>query len=239
VGYLEARGGGAVALGWTLRHRGGGGTRVDVGLAAPARDPGRLLKLLRERLERTRLAGPVESVELAVEGILPLAPASLDLWTARESPPGEAWPELLDRLRARLGGAAVQGLRLAADHRPERAFVRTEPTLDEQPAQPLPPGPRPLWLLGEPEPLRGMVRWNDGYGESREPKPGWRGGGPQRQDPGALTLVSGPERIETGWWDGEDVQRDYFVAEDRSGLRLWVFRERTGEHRWFLHGIFN
>jgi protein ImuB len=53
-----------------------------------------------------------------------------------------------------------------------------------------------------------------------------------------LTLICGPERIESSWWDGEDVQRDYFVAEDRAGLRLWVFRERTGEHRWFLHGIF-
>ena len=53
-----------------------------------------------------------------------------------------------------------------------------------------------------------------------------------------MSLVSGPERIESGWWDGEDVQRDYFVAEDRSGLRLWVFRERAGERRWFLHGIF-
>ncbi|HEY5999799.1 MAG TPA: DNA polymerase Y family protein [bacterium] len=209
-GYLEARGGGAVALAWTLRHHGGHGTRVEVGLAAPAREPGRLLKLLRERLERTRLAGPVEVVELAVEQILPLVPANLDLWQARAAQSGQAWPELLDRLRARLGAAAVQGLRPAADHRPERAFVRTEPSLGEQPAPSPAPGPRPLWLLSAPMAL------------------------PARR----LTLVAGPERIESGWWDGADVQRDYFVAEDRGGLRLWVFRERGGERHWFLHGIF-
>jgi protein ImuB len=210
-GYLAARGCGAAALRWTLRHHGGRGTRIDVGLASPARDPGRLLKLLRERLERTRLDGPVEGVELAVDEILPLVPANLDLWRARAAQSEQAWPELLDRLRARLGAAAVQGLRLAADHRPERAFVRTEAGAADRSEQPLPVGPRPLWLLSAPAPL--------------EPSP-------------HLTLVSGPERIESGWWDGADAQRDYFVAEDRAGLRLWAFRERAGQRRWFLHGIF-
>ena len=209
-GYLLARGGGAAALGWTLWHHGERSTRIDIGLASPARDPGRLLKLLRERLERTRLAEPVEGVQLAVDEIRPLVPVNLDLWRARSAQSEHAWPELLDRLRARLGAAAVQGLRMAADHRPERAFVRTEPTLEDPPEQPLHGGLRPLWLLPAPALL----------------------------DPPHVTLVSGPERIETGWWDGEDVQRDYFVAKDRSGLRLWIFRERAGERRWFLHGMF-
>ena len=54
----------------------------------------------------------------------------------------------------------------------------------------------------------------------------------------AVTLLAGPERIESGWWDGNDVRRDYFVAEDRQGARLWVFRERGGNGKWYLHGIF-
>jgi protein ImuB len=224
-GYLLARGGGAVALNWTLSHHGGRSTRIDIGLASPARDPGRLLKLLRERLERTRLAEPVEGVELAVEEIVPLVPVNLDLLRAGAAPSEHAWPELLDRLRARLGAAAVQGLRLAADHRPERAFVRTAPTLEDEAEQPLHLGPRPLWLLPAPALLN-------------PPASPFRKGGERGFGPEGLTLVSGPERIESGWWDGEDVQRDYFVAEDRSGLRLWVFRERAGERRWFLHGIF-
>mgnify|MGYP000057601428 FL=1 len=29
---------------------------------------------------------------------------------------------------------------------------------------------------------------------------------------GPLTLLAGPERIESGWWDGGDVKRDYFIA---------------------------
>jgi protein ImuB len=47
-----------------------------------------------------------------------------------------------------------------------------------------------------------------------------------------------PERIESGWWDGKDAVRDYYCATDIRGVRLWIFREHTAPHRWFLHGIF-
>ncbi len=50
--------------------------------------------------------------------------------------------------------------------------------------------------------------------------------------------VSEPERIESGWWDGGDIARDYYTACDAHGVRLWVFRERRAPHGWFLHGIF-
>lgn len=54
---------------------------------------------------------------------------------------------------------------------------------------------------------------------------------------GRLKLKSGPERIESGWWDGGDVARDYYVAEDRHGAQLWVYCDRiSGE--WFVHGVF-
>ena len=58
-----------------------------------------------------------------------------------------------------------------------------------------------------------------------------RGGAP-------LTLLGEPERLESGWWDGADVARDYYTARDIHGVRLWVFRERVAPHGWFLHGIF-
>ncbi len=46
-----------------------------------------------------------------------------------------------------------------------------------------------------------------------------------------------PERIESGWWDGRDVRRDYFVVTGEGGERLWCYRDcRTRE--WYLHGIF-
>jgi protein ImuB len=77
---------------------------------------------------------------------------------------------------------------------------------------------RPLWLLPLPQPLR------------------LRAGLPLRRGP--LRLVSEPERIESGWWDGGEIARDYYTAVDIHGVRLWVFRERTAPHGWYLHGVF-
>ena len=77
--------------------------------------------------------------------------------------------------------------------------------------------PRPVWLLREPRPLAGLI----------EAQP-W-------------VLREGPERIESGWWDGADVRRDYFVAESPSGEVAWIFRDHrrgTDDGEWFIHGIF-
>ncbi len=52
-----------------------------------------------------------------------------------------------------------------------------------------------------------------------------------------IELQSGPERIESGWWDGNDVARDYYVAQGRNGSLLWVFREHASG-AWFVHGLF-
>jgi protein ImuB len=55
---------------------------------------------------------------------------------------------------------------------------------------------------------------------------------------GALKLVAGPERIESGWWDGDDVARDYFVAQTPEQALVWIYRARGAGGGWFLHGLF-
>ena len=47
----------------------------------------------------------------------------------------------------------------------------------------------------------------------------------------------GPERIETGWWRGRSIRRDYYRVETDRGTRFWLFRRLTDGH-WFLHGEF-
>jgi protein ImuB len=117
----------------------------------------------------------------------------------------EEWAGLLERLRARLGNGAVHGLAALPEHRPEHAWRCVEPGEWDPRTAPA-PGVRPLWLL-EPRKL---------------------------QEAGFITLI-GPERIESGWWDGDDAKRDYFVARLPNAALAWVFRE-GGE--WFLHGLF-
>jgi protein ImuB len=60
----------------------------------------------------------------------------------------------------------------------------------------------------------------------------------QRLDaPKSLRLISGPERLESGWWDGGDVERDYFIACGDDGQQLWVYLDRR-RRAWYLHGMF-
>jgi protein ImuB len=58
---------------------------------------------------------------------------------------------------------------------------------------------------------------------------------PRKLEEGQFELLAGPERIESGWWDGDEAGRDYFVARFKNAAVAWIYRE-TGE--WFLHGLF-
>jgi protein ImuB len=55
---------------------------------------------------------------------------------------------------------------------------------------------------------------------------------------GRLELQAGPERIEAGWWDGEEVCRDYYVATNPRGESYWIFREHRDSQAWYVHGVF-
>ena len=77
---------------------------------------------------------------------------------------------------------------------------------------------RPFLLLQEPEQL--VLKNSELY--HRKP----------------ITIISGPERIESYWWSGKDVRRDYYIALEKNGSRLWIYRERGDENNWFLHGYF-
>jgi protein ImuB len=52
-----------------------------------------------------------------------------------------------------------------------------------------------------------------------------------------VSIIQGPERLVTGWWDGDDMTRDYFVARSTTGRWLWVFRNQ--DLQWFVHGMFS
>ena len=191
-GLLAATGQGAQRLKFLLSHEDGRATHLMLNLVAASRDPGHLASVLRERLERTRLPSPTVTITLESERLLPLPAGSL-AFLPDEGGQAEALARLVERLRARLGENAVQGLDAVADHRPERAWHAREPGNGDGAWITWRPSARPLWLLNTPRPLA----------QIREM--------PQHEGP--LTLMTTAERIESGWWDGDDVQRDYFVAQ--------------------------
>ncbi len=205
-------------------------TELQVDLAEPALDAAHLQLLLRERLARLTLAAPTMDLHLHCSRLVEGAAPNGELFPTRASQ-AEGLTRLLERLRARLGDAQVQRLEAVADHRPEhasrslpaQALGATAPRsvidLFERPL----PLHRPAWLLPEPQPLA-----------ERDAQP-WLDGRP-------LQLLSGPERIETGWWDGEPTLRDYYIALAADESLVWVYRSRMpvapGEVSWFLQGRF-
>ena len=219
-GFLAARAGGVRRLVLRLFHREARFTEVPIGFVAPRRDAGHFTALARERLATLALPDPVRALALAADDIVPFAGEPLALFADGAHAPGD-WQKLVERLRARLGAGAVHGVAVAAEHRPEYASRAHEIAADAKAPRAATTGDgglRPFWLLPTPRPL-----------EEIDAVP--HHGGP-------LRLLAGPERIESGWWDGMDVARDYFVAQAPNRSLVWVYRERRAPGGWFLHGLF-
>src|SRR5262249_23112353 len=53
----------------------------------------------------------------------------------------------------------------------------------------------------------------------------------------AIVSAWGPQRVDTGWWRGHGIHRDYYRVGTDAGERFWLFRDRT-RGTWFLHGIY-
>ncbi len=214
AGFLVARSGGIQRFILKLAHRDMAPTEVTIGLVAPSRDFEHFTLLLRERLASLRLRAPVRSIVLETGEVTPLPGSNHPLLLEQGKPQGQ-WEPLVELLRARLGADAVHGLACHAEHRPEHATLAaglgvTQSELDF--------GERPFWLLESPKLLPEVS------------------GMPQHEGP--LELLAGPERVESGWWDGGDIFRDYFVARTRNQSLLWIFCNRRGEGGWYLHGFF-
>ena len=215
AGYLRMKQTGITRLKLVLRHEDHRPTIVTLGFTVPSRDPHRILTLLRERLSTVTLPDRVEAIALESAETRPLGSRNLSLFPEDRLPEEERWL-IIEHLRARLGSESVYSIMSHPDHRPELAWRCCEPgtgmASDER-------AKRPLWLMEPPQRLRS---------EGELPVLGT-----------TLTLLAGPERIESGWWDGKDVLRDYFVACDAAGGAFWVFRERDADKAWFLQGMFS
>lgn len=202
-------------------------TTLEIALAEPSRDGAHLLALLRERLAPLQLPAPTLELGLHAADIARRAPPNAELFPTPASE-HEGLTRLIERLQARLGAAQVTRIAAVADHRPERATVSRPAEAALRPRRvkgEARPGAevRPVWLLQQPEPLRA------------------RDDGPLL-DGQALQLLSGPERIETGWWDAGLTERDYYIAQQAGGALVWIYHARRPvadpSQNWFLQGRF-
>ncbi|MFH4803420.1 DNA polymerase Y family protein [Vibrio diabolicus] len=115
--------------------------------------------------------------------------------------------ELLSLLQAKLGKSAVLKPNIACDPRPEKASQYRPADAPDEKEHAIPSILRPAMQLPTPIALQEQV-----------------------------SLVHGPERIVSGWWDGDEIMRDYYIAHTKQGRWLWIFRDQ--HKHWFLHGYF-
>lgn len=227
--FFLARQQGTEAIVFRFFHLRAPATVLRVGAAEAERSARHWLDLVRIRFEQLTLPEPVIAVRLeAGQGRAQTSrSASLALGSRPARALDYSMRQLAERLAARIGNESVHGVHAVAEHRPQYAW-RPQDVLTDALAPAIDPpsfgksAPRPLWMLPEPEPLtvREGYPWHDG----------------------PLSLLSGPERLETGWWDTEGISRDYYQAHNPRGRRLWVFRVRQRREadagHWYLHGYF-
>ena len=234
-GFLRGRGAGVQHWQLQLEHMSHRSSTIAMRVAAPERSMERFLALAREKLAQATLEGPVLGIGLAATELLAFEESNR---TFIPDPRSRAigWGQLIDKLVTRLGNNRVYRLRAVDDHRPEQAWKqegnregnrcqsrisRTSSagaSKGERNATLTPVSPRPLWLLRNPRTL---------LSENGEPL-----------CQGRLRLLAGPERIESGWWDGQGARRDYYVARNGKGETFWIYREHRRSKDWYLHGIF-
>ncbi|WP_183950022.1 Y-family DNA polymerase [Pseudorhizobium halotolerans] len=207
---------------------------IRAGTAKPVRDIAWVTKLFRDRIERIEPGFGIERLSLAATVAEPLIEAQ-SASSLIEEQVTDVTP-LIDVLGNR-GGQRIFRVAPVASDVPERSVQRIAPTADEDGTTWPLHWPRPPRLLASPEPIEVIALLPDHPPVSFT----WRG---KRR---RVKRADGPERIFGEWWKRSSewvAVRDYFVVEDDSGERFWIFRSgdgvdaETGSHKWFMHGMF-
>lgn len=203
---------------------------VTVNVRKPERNARLFLLLLETQLSDITFAGIVVGITLQANHFSHFRPeGGVQQKTAVHA--AARSPQLLDTLAARLGSHAVQRLLVQQDYCPEfatRMVPYLTPMADDSSGawgSAHTSVDNPCWLLQPPRPL--PIR------------------NQQLHYLSPLTLLRGPRRIETRWWQDKGIRRDYYVAANAQGNLLWIYQDlacntSTGQRQtgWYLHGLF-
>jgi protein ImuB len=216
------------------------GYRVDGSIATaslataiPSREPKHLQRLLADKAAALDPEFGFDAFALIAEWAEGQNAAQESLV---EEPSGErAIARLVDRLTVKLGPRAVRRPQPEQSHLPERASGWI-PALAKREAIELPPVRRPQRLFDRPEAIDVIYATPEGMPRRFV----WR------RAVHDIARAEGPERIAPEWWRSPSSARlrDYYLVEDATGRRYWIYREgligdgRGGLPNWFIHGLF-
>ncbi|HEY1629962.1 MAG TPA: DNA polymerase Y family protein [Rhizomicrobium sp.] len=240
---LESRGQGVRVLEASFFRADGQMRRIAVETGEATREPKRMVRLFRERLDA--LADPLDPgfgfdlIRLAAIFAQTLVAEAISFDTNEAARDIKI---LTDNLSARFGPSRVMRFQPQDTHIPEAGAVavpaqHADPDrfawaplrlADEAPR-------RPLRLFAKPEPIDVLAEVPDG------PPLRFR----WRRLQHTITQAEGPERIAMEWWRHAEPQptRDYYRVEDERGHRFWLYRDglyerETAASRWYVHGLF-
>ncbi|MEZ9232011.1 DNA polymerase Y family protein [Vibrio amylolyticus] len=175
--------------------------------------------LCRLSLESITLNAPIHGITLSIARGGERQSTTQDIFCGTKGQLTE--PELLSLLQAKLGKERVCKMSKTDDPRPEKSTLLYNPsqynpsqytsgkyTETKRISHNTEPRLRPSVMFPTPQPLTEKV-----------------------------SIINGPERIVTGWWDGDKMARDYFIARSHEGRWIWVFRDQ--QKRWYSHGQFS
>jgi protein ImuB len=166
------------------------------------------MNVARLKLEQTTLPEDVLNVRLRASRLVPWLGGGSNLFRLLPAQSDGSTAELIDQLQARLGSRGCTQIAVRDQHAPETAWIPVQAGRHARPQRPAPTATaRPLWLFDPPRPTERT----------------------------RLTLLRGPERIRTAWWQ-QTVWRDYYVASLDTGAHCWAFVDT--DDRWYLHGYF-
>jgi len=207
---------------------------IRAGLARPSRDAKQMGRLLCDRIETVDPGFGIERMLLAAPAVEPLSFRTISNLGDVPVPDVAA---LVDILGNRVGEERLYRYAARESDIPERSVTRiapmADPTLLRWPER----WPRPARLFARPAPIDTMALLPD------HPPVHFVWRGIRRR----VKQADGPERIYGEWHVSEAEWlsvRDYFLIEDETGARYWVFRQgdgmdsATGGQGWFLHGLF-
>jgi protein ImuB len=207
--YLLVRNGLALSIHITLFQREHEPITQVINSALPIYKSIHWLDIIALRFEHLALSSGVYGITIQCEKIEQADNVESDFFSEKST--HVAAMTLLSRLKAKLGEQQVKLMQYHDDYRPECCTRLSAKTINKNQKKNNTSKhhflDRPGFLLQAPIPLNTKV-----------------------------SIIDGPERIASGWWDNNEVQRDYFLAESHQGQQMWVFR--TVDDNWFVHGYF-
>jgi protein ImuB len=228
---LEAQQQGCLELTCQLNHELTPSVCLQVALFQPTASAKNLCELVQLQFDRLRLAGPVSELHLTATKVATLSWRQHGLFADTSPTRSTALAGLINRLSSRLGPKQVVRFQTKCVAVPEHAFayvpaITSSPRRTNQKSR-FALGERPLWLNAKPRSLQVRAMNPENlpvevfYGNKSY----------QIVEHGQV------ERIESAWWRGRMVRRDYYRVTTNTGECFWLF-QRLQDARWFLHGEF-